>query len=108
MRRRVVSTVAMLGCLALSMVTSLSCGGSPSFDADRADSGKDAAKDGRVPNDAPLDSRDPSGPPYPIILAHGMGGFGTLKGLPITYFNGVRADLAKAGETTVFVPVETP
>ncbi|MHB8879384.1 MAG: hypothetical protein ACYC8T_37290, partial [Myxococcaceae bacterium] len=37
------------------------------------------------------------GPPYPIVLLHGMGGFEKLQNLPldITYFNGVVADLGK-------------
>lgn len=40
------------------------------------------------------------GPPYPIVLVHGMGGFGTLEVGPmdVTYFNGVVEDLTKRGE----------
>jgi triacylglycerol lipase len=50
-----------------------------------------------------------SGPPYPIVLLHGMGGFDKLN-LPIdiTYFDGVVADLASEGETQVFVTVAPP
>lgn len=40
------------------------------------------------------------GAPYPVVLVHGMGGFGTLKfGLiKLTYFDGVVEELAKNGE----------
>jgi triacylglycerol lipase len=91
-----------------SVATSVACGGGAAQDDTRADAGKDAARDTRPNDDAVSDAGDPSGPPYPIVLAHGMGGFGTLKGLPITYFNGVRDDLAKVGETNVFVTLVPP
>ena len=50
------------------------------------------------------------GAPYPIVLLHGMAGFDSLQNLPfdVTYFDGVVADLAKAGETNVFVTVAPP
>ncbi len=50
------------------------------------------------------------GAPYPIVLLHGMAGFDSLQNLPapVTYFDGVIADLAKAGETEVFVTVAPP
>ncbi len=49
------------------------------------------------------------GAPYPIVLMHGMGGFGTLEVGPIavTYFKGVVEDLAKNGES-VFVTLAPP
>jgi len=50
------------------------------------------------------------GAPYPIVLLHGMAGFDSLQNLPVnvTYFDGVVADLAKAGETDVYVTVAPP
>ena len=50
------------------------------------------------------------GAPYPIVLLHGMAGFDSLQNLPVnvTYFDGVVADLAKVGETQVFVTVAAP
>ncbi len=49
------------------------------------------------------------GPPYPIGLMHGMGGFDKLTGpVPVTYFNDVIADLAASGETRVYVTVAPP
>jgi triacylglycerol lipase len=49
------------------------------------------------------------GAPYPIVLMHGMSGFGQLAVGPIgiTYFDGVVEDLAKHGES-VFVTVVPP
>lgn len=52
--------------------------------------------------------RPGTGAPYPIVLLHGMGGFDTMKGLPVTYFNGVQADLVAHGETQVFVTEVAP
>lgn len=46
----------------------------------------------------------PSGPPYPIVLAHGFFGFEQFAGLDfVTYFYGVKDDLKKNG-----VEVHTP
>lgn len=62
---------------------------------------------------APTPQRQPlphvEDPPYPIVLMHGMAGFDKLT-LPVdvTYFNGVIDDLAKRGETQVFVTVAPP
>src|SRR5688500_1034793 len=49
------------------------------------------------------------GAPYPVVLLHGMSGFGTLEVGPvaITYFNGVVEDLTKSGES-VFVTLAPP
>lgn len=100
-------SIAALGLSALTLT--LACSGSPSNDANVVDSGRpDVARDSYVaPVDAD-DAADPTGPPYPIVLCHGMGGFGTLKGLPITYFNGIKDDLAAHGETNVFVTLVPP
>ena len=51
----------------------------------------------------------PLGAPYPIVLMHGMSGFGQLGLGPvtITYFDGVVEDLTKRGEA-VFVTVVPP
>jgi len=51
---------------------------------------------------------DHGGPPYPIVLMHGMGGFDKLTAVPITYFNDVVADLAASGETDVYVTTAPP
>jgi triacylglycerol lipase len=49
------------------------------------------------------------GPPYPIVLMHGMAGFGKIEVGPIevTYFGGVVEDLAKNGEA-VYVTLAPP
>src|SRR4051812_15890257 len=49
------------------------------------------------------------GAPYPVVLMHGMGGFGQLELGPIgiTYFDGVVEDLSKKGES-VFVTIVPP
>jgi len=49
------------------------------------------------------------GAPYPVVLMHGMSGFGQLKLGPIgiTYFDGVVEDLTKNGES-VFVTLVPP
>lgn len=48
------------------------------------------------------------GPPYPIVMAHGFFGFDTLAGVDaVTYFFGVREDLAEIGEL-VYTPAVDP
>lgn len=49
------------------------------------------------------------GPPYPIVLLHGMGGFGKLEvgAIEVTYFKGVVEDLTKNGEA-VYVTIAPP
>ncbi len=86
------------------------CGGSNATNEAPADAAPDvsAAQDTTPPPEAEPEASNPSGAPYPIVLAHGMGGFGTLKGLPITYFNGIKDDLAKAGESQIFVTLVPP
>jgi triacylglycerol lipase len=60
------------------------------------------------PSNAPADPAK-LGAPYPVVLLHGMSGFGTLEVGPIavTYFNGVVEDLTKNGES-VFVTLAPP
>jgi triacylglycerol lipase len=62
-----------------------------------------------APQTGPAPAQAPTGAPYPIVLLHGMGGFGRLTVGPIgvQYFNGVVEDLSKRGES-VFVTVSTP
>jgi triacylglycerol lipase len=45
---------------------------------------------------------DPAGPPYPVVLMHGMFGFQKIELLGLDYFNGIVADLATHGERQVF------
>jgi triacylglycerol lipase len=44
---------------------------------------------------------DPSAAPYPVVLLHGMAGFGklTVGNVTLSYFQGVVDDLARHGET---------
>jgi triacylglycerol lipase len=100
----------ILGMFAL-VVAAGACGGSNASSDAPADAGADVvdvADTTPPPADAPEEVSNPSGAPYPIVLAHGMGGFGTLKGLNITYFNGIKDDLAKMGESQVFVTLVSP
>jgi triacylglycerol lipase len=101
------ASVAFL--LTLSTAVAVACGGEPLGDPSTVDAGRDAKKEVAVDLDTGArDTVDPSGPPYPIVLCHGMGGFGTLKGLPITYFSGIRDDLAAHGEPSVFFTLVPP
>src|SRR5262245_21836505 len=65
---------------------------------------------GGAPVDAGSDFEAPKlGPPYPIVLAHGFFGFENFAGIDaITYFYGVKDELAKNGETLVFTPAVDP
>ncbi len=50
-----------------------------------------------------------SGPPYPIVLAHGFFGFDDFAGAGFAnYYFDVRDDLASAGEDEVFTPAVDP
>lgn len=64
----------------------------------------DSTDAGRAPIDA---GRELLGPPYPIVLAHGFFGFEELGGSFLTYFYGVKEDLAAIGET-VYTPAVDP
>ncbi len=72
-----------------------------------SDSPGSASNDPSAPS--PVAPSPKLGAPYPIVLMHGMAGFGTLDVGPIelTYFKGVVEDLAKNGEA-VFVTVAPP
>ena len=69
------------------------------LDAGRAVDGSSAQPDAAEPL---------LGPPYPIVLAHGFFGFEELGGSFLTYFYGVKADLADHGESLVFTPAVDP
>jgi triacylglycerol lipase len=99
----------------------LGCGGSDEAFSKTTpkpvDAGADAVEDRHdVPDvvieaavEAGVDAPPKLGPPYPIVLLHGFFGFDTLAGLDaITYFHGVKTDLAAAGEGFVFTPAVDP
>lgn len=57
----------------------------------------------------PTNGEYDSGPPYPIILMHGMGGFDQLQApIDLTYFYGVIDDLNAHGENLVFATTAPP
>jgi triacylglycerol lipase len=62
-----------------------------------------------TPPSAPEPAKLGASAPYPIVLMHGMSGFGQLEVGPvgITYFDGVVEDLTKRGES-VFVTIVPP
>jgi triacylglycerol lipase len=64
-----------------------------------------------TPSPDPTPAPEPAklGAPYPIVLMHGMSGFGQLDLGPvgITYFDGVVEDLTKSGES-VYVTIVPP
>lgn len=65
-----------------------------------------ATPDGPKPAAPPASTADHG--PYPVLLLHGMAGFEKLKNIPVTYFNGVRDDLAAHGETSVYTTLAPP
>lgn len=100
-------------------VLALACGGddgsAPSVDGAVGDGG--AAVDAFVERDSgaarddggpETDAGAPLGAPYPVVLAHGFFGFEELGGSFLTYFYGVKDDLAAMGETNVFTPAVDP
>ncbi len=111
-----------IGALASAMVitTALGCGseagtGDPSPTSDTGTSGG-ASKPAPPPFDPDFGASSSGGQapaklgaPYPIVLMHGMAGFGKLEVGPIevTYFKGVVEDLAKHGEA-VYVTLAPP
>ena len=64
-----------------------------------------------APSPTPTPTPEPAklGAPYPVVLMHGMSGFGQLELGPvgITYFDGVVEDLTKRGES-VYVTIVPP
>jgi triacylglycerol lipase len=71
-----------------------------------------AAPDDSAAAESAETAPDLSGAPYPVVLMHGMAGFGELKVGPVevTYFKDVIADLTKRGESafiTIVPPYDT-
>jgi triacylglycerol lipase len=102
--------------LALTAALAVACAGEQSSDVDAA-----AQDDGGATRDAgrirlPDASRprtdggtEGTGPPYPMVLAHGFFGFEDFAGVGfITYFYGVKDELASRGETQVYTPAVDP
>ena len=105
--------VGWCGAASLALLVS-ACSGATSEppDAAIADGGRDA-RVVRLPDTGPArDSAAPPdrlGPPYPVVLAHGFFGFEDFAGVDfVTYFYGVRDDLAANGEALVFTPAVDP
>lgn len=109
-----VRAIVVAGSLALA------CGSDDGFAFAPSDAGvrvDSAVADGFVATDAgadleedaatPVDQFTPLGPPYPIVLAHGFFGFEELGGSFVTYFYGVKDDLAAMGER-VHTPAVDP
>jgi len=107
-----------MGWLALASVLCASCASVQSSDQDAAadaalaDAARLDAGRIRLP-DASRPRRDGAtegtGPPYPIVLAHGFFGFEDFAGVGfITYFYGVKDELADRGEAQVFTPAVDP
>ena len=69
-----------------------------------------AAADATATTDAAPDAAAPgSGPPYPIILAHGFFGFNDFAGAGfLTYFYQVKQTLENTGEHLLFTPTVDP
>lgn len=114
------SFFACLACLVLSGSGLFACGseaGSPDPGADTtggagsppAATTTPGAPSTPTPPAAPAPEPAKLGAPYPVVLLHGMSGFGQLDLGPvgITYFDGVVEDLTKNGES-VFVTIVPP
>jgi triacylglycerol lipase len=126
-RRLLLSVIGMLG------VSAWACGGvTPKLQGYVPEEASDAAihagilqPDAGIPLEEPPPETDDAGPPpvepvdagpalqgppYPIVLMHGMGGFNQLDNLPFTlsYFSGVQADLQAHGVQNVFVTITSP
>ncbi|MFI5301086.1 MAG: esterase/lipase family protein [Polyangiales bacterium] len=103
-RTSIAPALALLSCLA-----SPACSGSnASSNVTGGDAAPDVAIEDTTPAEVVADTPDPSGPPYPIVLVHGMGGFEQLKVVDLQYFSGVKADLAAHGESAVYTPLTDP
>jgi len=99
------------------LVFAAACGsaeGAPPATTDEAPAANAPATNGTTANNGPAASTTPPalaplGAPYPIVLLHGMSGFGKLEVGPvqITYFNDIVEDLTKQGES-VFVTLAPP
>jgi triacylglycerol lipase len=104
--------------LALVLASGIACGNEAGAPAPGGDGSGTASTPpaststgaGSAPS-APAAMPEPAklGAPYPVVLMHGMSGFGQLNVGPvgITYFDGVVEDLTKKGES-VFVTIVPP
>lgn len=111
-------TCARVLSIALGVAVGLGCGGAtePAADAAMDAAGADGGgRDGgtiRLPDTGPppTDAGPGAlGPPYPVVLAHGFFGFEDFAGVDfVTYFFGVKDDLAEHGEPLVFTPAVDP
>jgi triacylglycerol lipase len=84
---------------------------SPGLDAGKVTPTPSATTTATPVVDASVDAEPPRrGPPYPIVLLHGMAGFKKLTVGPIgiEYWSGVLPALAKKGETEVFITEASP
>ena len=70
---------------------------------------EDASPEEMALTESAATAPDPSGAPYPVVLLHGMAGFGKLEVGPVqvTYFKGVVEELTKRGES-VYVTLAPP
>jgi triacylglycerol lipase len=114
-----VHVFGLLGAFTLAACGSEAGPSAPSTPASSDGNGNDVASSSSSPGTpSPATSPEPSaeappapklGAPYPIVLMHGMGGFGKLEVGPIeiTYFKGVVEDLTKNGEA-VYVTLAPP
>ncbi|HEY8075152.1 MAG TPA: alpha/beta fold hydrolase [Labilithrix sp.] len=95
--------------LALAVVACGSAASAPGDDPRTLRQPPLAQDDGDGTSDGTAPAPGGLGAPYPIVLMHGMSGFGKLNIGPIsvTYFDGVAADLAEHGEQ-VFVTIVPP
>jgi triacylglycerol lipase len=106
--------VVCLACFALACGggTGLETGDGGAADAAGADGGRPDGGVFRLPDGGPPPGDagpQPLGPPYPIVLAHGFFGFEDFAGIDfVTYFYGVKDDLAAHGEPLVFTPAVDP
>jgi triacylglycerol lipase len=106
----VATALSMVGC---GSETGAPAGGEPTDDRTPAQTSRPAGEGSTAP--APTNAtQDPAklGAPYPVVLLHGMAGFGKLEVGPasVTYFNGIVEDLTKSGESvyaTIAPPYET-
>ena len=102
-RCALLAAVVLAGCNPAPPLEPIPDGSIAFVDAGFADAGVDAGTP--VPDAGP-----PLGPPYPILLLHGMAGFDQLHNLPldISYFAGVIADLGQHGEPGVVATLAPP
>jgi triacylglycerol lipase len=107
-RSSLLAAVLLAGCGTTPVLVEV-LDGSTSVTPSGVDAGTGAGVDAGAAV-SPPDAGPLRGPPYPIVLLHGMAGFDQLKNLPIdiTYFNGIIDDLAAHGEVEVFATLAPP